>query len=206
MPRPGARPLTPVLACLRRLRHAATAADLSVKAVVLAIPAWLDPDCDLAASVVDDRWDGLELRGILTEHAVEPLQIDTAVRLAALAHARRGQASAGGTYVGLSLGAQVGCAIVADGRLVRGRHHAAGHIAAALRLDVAAARARLDRGDALAGPPLDNLLDELASVIRALVGVADPGAVILDGSVGSGARTASRSAARTAVHPLEPGA
>jgi acetylornithine deacetylase len=177
-------PLTPVLACLRRLRHAATAADLSVKAVVLAIPTWLDPDGDLAESVVDDRWDGLKLRAILSEHAVEPLQIDTDVRLAALAHARRGQASVGGTYVSLSLGAHVGCAIVAEGRLGRGRNHAAGHIAAALRPDVAVVRARLARGDALAGPPLDNLLDELAFVIRALVGLAHPGAVILAGSVG----------------------
>jgi acetylornithine deacetylase len=177
-------PLTPVLACLRRLRHAATAADLPVRAVVVAIPAWLDPDCDLAGSVVDDRWDGLELRGILTEHAVEPLQIETDARLAALAHARRGQASAGGTYITLSLGARVASASVADGRLVSGRSHAAGHIGAALRPAVAVARARLARGDALAGPPLDDLLDELASVVRVLVGAADPGAVILDGSVG----------------------
>jgi acetylornithine deacetylase len=108
-------PFTAVLACLRRLRHAAAAAELHVEAVVLAIPARLDPDRGLTVSVVDDGWDGLDLRSVLAEHAVELVQIETDVRLAALAQAWRGEAPPGGDFVTLSLGDRVGCAIVADG-------------------------------------------------------------------------------------------
>lgn len=176
-------PFTAVLACLRRLRHAAIAAELPVEAVVVAIPARLDREHGITVSD-DERWDGLDLRGVLAEHAVEPVQIETDIRLAALAQARGGHGSADGTFITLSLGAQVGCVIVADGQLLRGRHDAAGGIGAALRLAAAAARAVLARGDALAGPPLDELLDELAATVSVLVGVADPGVVILDGSLG----------------------
>ncbi|MEA2132518.1 MAG: acetylornithine deacetylase [Solirubrobacteraceae bacterium] len=175
---------TGVLACLRRLRHAATAAELHVEAVVLAVPAWLDPDCGRAVSVVDADSEGLDLRTVLAEHAVERVQIETDVRLSALAQAWRGDAPAGGTFATLSLDAQVGWTIVTDGRPLRDRHYAAGDLGAALELDVAETYAMLARGDALAGPPLAELLDQLASAIRVLVGVADPAVVILDGSVG----------------------
>jgi glucokinase len=86
--------------------------------------------------------------------------------------------------VTLSLGARVGCVIVADGQLVPGRRHAAADVGAALRLDVTVPGAMLAGGDALAGAWLDELLDALASAISVLVGVSDPTAVILDGSVG----------------------
>jgi acetylornithine deacetylase len=177
-------PLTGVLACLGRLRHAATAVALPVEAVVLAIPARLDPDRGLTVSVVDDRWDGLDPWGVLTEHAVEPVEIESDVGLAALAQAWCGEAPVGGRFMTLSLGARVRCAIVADGRLLAGEHDADGEIGAALLLDVAVARAMLAGGDVLAGPLLDELLDELACAISVLVGVADPGAVIVDGDVG----------------------
>lgn len=183
-PAKAADPSKAVLTCLRRLRHAATAAELPVEAVVLAIPARLDPDSGLTVSVVDDRWDGLDLRDILAEHAVEPVLVENDVRLAALAQAWRGQVPAGEDFVTVSLGRRVESAIVTNGRLVRGRSHAAGEIGGALKLDAVVAEAVMARDGALSGPLLGELLDRLSAAIAVLVGVVDPGTVILDGSVG----------------------
>ena len=57
-----------------------------------------------------------------------PFVLDNAVNLAALAHAWRGEGRGRSGFVVLALGTGIGAAIVADGRLLRGRRSGAGEV------------------------------------------------------------------------------
>jgi glucokinase len=117
-----------LLASIANLRAAAAAAGLPVRAVAVGIPALLDPDTGLAVAGPNLGWDGFDLTGALKAELAEPFTIDNDVNLAALGQAWRGEGRGASSFVTLSLGTGIGGAVVLDGRVVRGRHNAAGEI------------------------------------------------------------------------------
>lgn len=71
---------------------------------------------------------GLKLQKILKTKFHVPVRIDNDTQCFLLAESRLGQARGKKHVVGLTLGTGVGGAVLADGRLLRGVHGAAGHL------------------------------------------------------------------------------
>jgi glucokinase len=69
-----------------------------------------------------------ELAGRLAEHLEVPFTIENDVNLAALAQAWRGAGRGVRDFVTISIGTGIGAGVVADGRLLKGRHNSAGEI------------------------------------------------------------------------------
>jgi glucokinase len=118
-----------LLACIAALK--AKAADLAwpVRAVVVGIPALIDPTTGLATAGPNVHWQGYDLIGALAESLAEPFEVDNDVNLGALGQAWRGAGRGVSSFVLMSLGTGIGGALVIDGHLIRGRHNAAGELA-----------------------------------------------------------------------------
>jgi glucokinase len=110
------------------LRAEATRRDLQVEAVAIGIPAILDPDTGVAVGGPAVEWEGFEIVNRLKESLNVPFLVENDANLAALAHAWRGQARGQRDFVTLVMGAGIGAAVVSSGRLVKGRHNAAGEL------------------------------------------------------------------------------
>jgi glucokinase len=123
-----ARAATTVVDCIRSLRGRAEAEGIPVRAVVVGIPALIDPQTGLAAVGPNVGWEGFDLVGTLRAEVHEPLDVDNDANLASLGQAWRGHAIEARSYVTLSLGTGIGGGVVVDGRLVRGLNNAAGEI------------------------------------------------------------------------------
>jgi glucokinase len=118
-----------LLACIATLR--ARAADLArpVRAIVVGIPALIDPATGLATAGPNVHWQGFDLHGALSASLHEPFEVDNDVNLGALGQAWRGAGRGINSFVLLSIGTGIGGAVVMDGHLIRGRHNAAGEMA-----------------------------------------------------------------------------
>jgi glucokinase len=119
---------TTVLECLDVLRSLAKSKGMPVHAVVVGIPALIDPDTGLATEGPNIGWEGFDLLGALEDRVFEPVEVDNDANLAALGQAWRGEAVGVRSFVTLSLGTGIGGGVVIDGRLVRGLRNAAGEI------------------------------------------------------------------------------
>ncbi len=117
-----------LLACIEALKAAAGDLGIPVRAVVVGIPALIDPVSQLAVAGPNVHWQGFDLLGILRERLSEPFEVDNDVNLAALGEAWRGQGRGIQSFVTVSLGTGIGGAVVIDGHLVRGSHNAAGEV------------------------------------------------------------------------------
>jgi glucokinase len=117
-----------LLACIEALKAAARDLGIPVRAVVVGIPALIDPVSQLAVAGPNVHWQGFDLLGILRERLSEPFEVDNDVNLAALGEAWRGQGRGIQSFVTVSLGTGIGGAVVIDGHLVRGSHNAAGEV------------------------------------------------------------------------------
>lgn len=117
-----------LLACIEALEAAARDLGIPVRAVVVGIPALIDPVSQLAVAGPNVHWQGFDLLGILRERLSEPFEVDNDVNLAALGEAWRGQGRGIQSFVTVSLGTGIGGAVVIDGHLVRGSHNAAGEV------------------------------------------------------------------------------
>lgn len=190
-----------LLACVAALREAAAGLRMPVRAVVVGIPALIDPVSGLATAGPNVHWQDFDLLDRLGRELAEPFEVDNDVNLAALGEAWRGAGRGVGSFVTMSLGTGVGGAVVLDGHLVRGHHNAAGEIgylpmsrdrrtsledlvsgrALASPADLFSAAAD---GDALSRTHVDRLVDDVAMAVAAVVAVVDPERVILDGSIG----------------------
>lgn len=104
---------------------------LVVGALAVGVPAVIDPDSGLAVRGPNVRWEGFELVKRVRALGI-PFVVDNDVNLAATAEGQVGQAQGARDYAVLSLGTGLGGAIVADGRLVRGRNNAAGEVSTLL--------------------------------------------------------------------------
>lgn len=101
---------------------------LHVDAVAVGIPAILDPDTGMAVGGPALDWQGFEIVGRLRAMLDAPFLVENDANLAALAHAWRGDARGLRDFVTVVMGAGIGAAVVANGRLVKGRHNAAGEV------------------------------------------------------------------------------
>ncbi len=110
------------------LRAAAADRALPVSAVAIGIPAILDPDTGVAVGGPNVDWQGFEIVSRLGQRLDVPFLVENDANLAALAHAWRGDGRGVDHFVTISIGTGIGAAIVANGRLIKGRHNAAGEI------------------------------------------------------------------------------
>ena len=117
-----------LLSCIEALKSAARDLGIPVRAVVVGIPALIDPVSQLAVAGPNVHWQGFDLLGILRDRLSEPFEVDNDVNLAALGEAWRGQGRGIQSFVTMSLGTGIGGAVVIDGHLVRGSHNAAGEV------------------------------------------------------------------------------
>jgi glucokinase len=118
-----------LLRCIGALRSRADELAMPVRAVVVGIPALIDPASQLATAGPNVHWQGFDLLGILGARLAEPFEVDNDVNLAALGEAWRGQGRGIQSFVTMSIGTGIGGAVVIDGHLVRGSHNAAGEVA-----------------------------------------------------------------------------
>jgi glucokinase len=110
------------------LRSAATERGLHVDAVAVGIPAILDPDTGMAVGGPAVDWQEFEIVGRLKKSLDIPFLVENDANLAALAHAWRGDGRGLRDFVTVVMGAGIGAAVVANGRLIKGRHNAAGEL------------------------------------------------------------------------------
>jgi glucokinase len=117
-----------LLACIKALESAAASIRMPVEALVVGIPALIDPATGLATAGPNVHWDGFDLVGALGQELHERFEVDNDVNLAALGQAWRGAGRSLQSFVTISLGTGIGGAVVVDGHLLRGRHSAAGEV------------------------------------------------------------------------------
>jgi glucokinase len=110
------------------LRIEAADREIPLSAVAIGIPAILDPDTGVAVGGPNVEWQGFEIVRRLRQRLDIPFLVENDANLAALAHAWRGDGRGVDHFVTISIGTGIGAAIVANGRLVKGRHNAAGEI------------------------------------------------------------------------------
>ena len=125
---PGGDAAGTLLSCIEALKAAARDLGIPVRAVVVGIPALIDPVSQLAVAGPNVHWQGFDLLGVLRDRLSEPFEVDNDVNLAALGQAWRGQGRGIHSFVTMSLGTGIGGAVVIDGHLVRGSHNAAGEV------------------------------------------------------------------------------
>src|SRR6185437_6480265 len=118
-----------LLACIAALKARAAELAWPVRAIVVGIPALIDPATGLATAGPNVDWQGYDLIGALAESLAEPFEVDNDVNLGALGQAWRGAGRGISSFVLMSLGTGIGGALVIDGHLIRGRHNAAGELA-----------------------------------------------------------------------------
>lgn len=115
-------------ATISTLQTAASRRGLHVDAVAVGIPAILDPDTGMAVGGPALDWQEFEIVGRLRVMLKAPFLVENDANLAALAHAWRGDGRGVRDFVTVVMGAGIGAAVVANGRLVKGRHNAAGEL------------------------------------------------------------------------------
>jgi glucokinase len=160
----GGSPATSLLAAISALRTAAAREQLPVRAVCVGIPALVNPDTGLVDAGPNVHWHEFDLTGLLGSELTEPFAVENDVNLAGVGEAWQGGGVGLGSFVALSLGTGIGAAVVLDGRVVRGRHNAAGEIGYLItrpsQLD-GVPRAGLE--DLISGSALVTLARELAT-------------------------------------------
>jgi glucokinase len=115
-------------ATIAALQGAASERGLHVDAVAVGIPAILDPDTGKAVGGPAVDWQDFEIVGSLRDTIEAPFLVENDANLAALAHAWRGDARGLPDFVTVVMGTGIGAAVVANGRLIKGRHNAAGEL------------------------------------------------------------------------------
>ncbi len=125
----GRRAARALLDCMSALRSSEDGQALPVRAVVVGIPALIDPSSGLATAGPNVHWQHFDLLGILAENLAEPFEVDNDTNLSALGQAWRGAGRGVHSFVTMSLGTGIGGGVVVDGHLISGRHNAAGEVA-----------------------------------------------------------------------------
>lgn len=121
-------PVDVLIGALAELRAAAAERRLEVRAVAIGIPAFVDPVSGLVVGGWNLGWQEFDLRGRLDPVVREPYALENDVNLAALGEARVGAGVGASSFVTVSLGTGLGGAVVVDGKVLHGRHGAAGEI------------------------------------------------------------------------------
>ncbi|MFV2062340.1 MAG: ROK family transcriptional regulator [Chloroflexota bacterium] len=124
----GGGPFATLVEMIEHLRRREERGRVPLVALAVGVPAIVDPVSGVAIGGPNVHWDGFPIVSALAEQVDVPFLVDNDVNLAALGHAWRGDARGRSDFVVLSLGTGIGAAIVADGRLLKGRNSAAGEI------------------------------------------------------------------------------
>lgn len=126
---PGAaRKLAAVVSDIRRTVDEAGGTVSAVRAVGVSLPAIVDGDGHVIASVIIPEWSGVEV-GIHLERALNcPIAVDNGVRNAAVAEYHLGAAQLIDDFVYLSVGHRIALGLVLGGQARRGVHNIAGDI------------------------------------------------------------------------------
>jgi glucokinase len=115
-------------AMISKLRAEASERGSRVDAVAVGIPAFLDPVTGKAIGGPAVDWEDFEIVGSLRDTLDVPFLVENDANLSALAHAWRGDGRGLRDFVTVVMGTGIGAAVVANGRLVKGRHNAAGEL------------------------------------------------------------------------------
>jgi glucokinase len=149
--------------CIATLRASREGRELPVRAVVVGIPALIDPDTGLATAGPNVHWQDFDLMGILSEYLAEPFEVDNDANLMALGQAWRGAGRGIHSFVAMTLGTGIGGGIVVDGHLISGSHNAAGELAyIPVSGGRGSARANVGFEEVASGPALH---DQAASLV-----------------------------------------
>jgi glucokinase len=111
---------------LTALLGAARERGAAVGAAVIGVPGFVDPASGLVAGANNLGWTAFDLRVRLAPVLDVPYAVENDVNLAALGEARAGAGRGAAGFVVVSLGTGLGGAVVVDGQVLRGAHHAAG--------------------------------------------------------------------------------
>jgi len=125
---PGADPAAVLLAALDDLQQVATTQGEAIAAVVVGVPGYVDPARGVVSGAVNLRWHASGVGALLRERVGVPLRVENDANLAAIGEAARGAGTRMRDFAVLALGTGVGGALVLDGSLRRGAHHAAGEL------------------------------------------------------------------------------
>jgi glucokinase len=117
-----------LLTAIEAMRREAARLDVPVVALAVGVPGILDPETGAARDAPYVGWEGFPVVDGLARAVDIPFVVDNDVNLAALAHAWRGDGRLVDDFVTLSVGTGTGAAIVSAGRLLKGRHNAAGEV------------------------------------------------------------------------------
>jgi glucokinase len=117
-----------LVAAIEGMRQEAARLDVPVVALAIGVPGILDPETGAARDAPYVDWDEFPVVDRLALAIDIPFVVDNDVNLAALAHAWRGDGRLVDDFVTFSVGTGTGAAIVSDGRLLKGRHNAAGEL------------------------------------------------------------------------------
>lgn len=117
-----------LVAVIDSLQAEAAREGVAIAALAVGVPAILDPDTGLGIAGPSVEWEQFDVVRALRDRVATPFVVENDVNLAALAQAWRGDGRQVDDFVTLYLGPGVGGAIVANGRLVKGRHNAGGEI------------------------------------------------------------------------------
>jgi glucokinase len=121
-------PYGTLLGAIADLREEARRRDLPVLAAAVGVPAILDPASGVAVCGPNVQWEGFPIVSRLARDLDIPVVVENDVNLAALAQAWRGDGRRVRDFVTISIGTGIGAAVVANGRLVKGHHNAAGEV------------------------------------------------------------------------------
>ena len=119
---------TTLLEAIGLMQREAQRREVPVIALAVGVPGILDPQDGVARDAPYLVWDSFPVVDRLAAAIEIPFVVDNDVNLAALAHAWRGDGRRIDHFVTLSVGTGTGAAIVSDGRLLQGRHNAAGEV------------------------------------------------------------------------------
>jgi glucokinase len=119
---------TTLVEAIELMQREAQRRRVPVVALAVGVPGILDPQDGIARDAPYLVWDGFPVVDRLGAAIGIPFVVDNDVNLAALAHAWRGDGRRSDHFVTLSVGTGTGAAVVTDGRLLQGRHNAAGEL------------------------------------------------------------------------------
>lgn len=126
--RAGGDAFSTLLAAVETMRSEAVRLGVPVVALAVGVPGILDPETGAARDAPYVDWEDFPVVDGLARAVDIPFVVDNDVNLAALAHAWRGDGRLVDDFVTFSVGTGTGAAIVSGGRLLKGRHNAAGEL------------------------------------------------------------------------------
>ncbi len=124
----GIDPFRNLLESISAARTEAARVGMPVVALGIGVPGIVDRD-GIVSDAPNVGWSSFPLARALADAIDVPFVLENDVNLAALAHAWRGDGQLVDDFVTITIGTGTGAAVVSNGRLVKGRHDAAGEIA-----------------------------------------------------------------------------